>query len=427
MKRPPLHVQILLGMLVGVIWGLIASSYGLAGFTTNWIKPFGNIFINLLKLVAVPLVIVTIIGGITSLSSTSKLSRIGKKTFAWFAGLSLMSSAIGLVFVLMFSPGKYLPEEKREQLRVKYSEDVSLRISSAEEIRNSSPLKIFEDMVPGNIFFAAQDNRRMLQVIFFSIMFGIGMVLSPPEKVEGLKNFFLGVNEVMLKMIDMIMKFAPIGVMALLASLLVDLSGDNPAEAIQLLRILALFALTVILAIIFLMAVVYPIIVSRFTNFRYFDFLKKTLPAQILAFSTSSSAATLPVTLDCTERNLKVSNEVAGFVLPIGITINMHGTCIHQAISAVFIAQAFGHDLTIAQYVIVLFTCVISSMGSPAIPGAGIIMLLIVLGAIGVEAEGLALILAIDRPLDMIRTIPNVLGDALVATLVDKSEVQKSE
>lgn len=427
MKRPPLHVQILLGMLVGVIWGLIASNYGLIGFTTNWIKPFGNIFINLLKLVAVPLVIVTIIGGITSLSSTSKLSRIGKKTFGWFAGLSLVSSAIGLVFVLLFSPGKYLPEEKREELRVKYSEDVSMRMNSAEEIRNSSPLKIFEDMVPGNIFFAAQDNRRMLQVIFFSIMFGIGMVLSPPDKVEGIKNFFLGVNEVMLKMIGMIMKFAPFGVMALLASLLVDLSGDNPAEAIQLLRILGLFALTVILAIIFLMAVVYPIIVSRFTDFKYFDFLKKTLPAQILAFSTSSSAATLPVTLDCTEKNLKVSNEVAGFVLPIGITINMHGTCIHQAISAVFIAQAFGHDLTITQYVIVLFTCVISSMGSPAIPGAGIIMLLIVLGAIGVEAEGLALILAIDRPLDMIRTIPNVLGDALVATLVDKSEIQKSE
>lgn len=413
-------------MIVGVFWGLLASSQGYIQFTTDWIKPFGTIFINLLKLVAVPLVIVTIIGGITSLSSTSKLTRIGSKTIAWFAGLSLISSCIGLVFVLIFTPGKFLPEDKREELKVQYAQDVSNRMTAADEVKKEGPLRILEDIVPGNIFDASQDNRNMLQVIFFCVLFGIGMVLSPQEKVQGLKNFFEGVNEAMLKMVHIIMKFAPIGVMALIASLLVDLAGDNPSEAIGLLRVLGLFALTVTLAIIFLMGVLYPIIIHKFTRFKYFDFWRKMIPAQILAFSTSSSAATLPVTMDCTERELKVSHEVSGFVLPLGITINMHGTCIHQVISAVFIAHAFGHDLTVGQYVIVVLTSVLSSMGSPAVPGAGIVMLLIVLGAIGVEAEGLALILAIDRPLDMLRTIPNVFGDAIVASIVDKSESSRS-
>uniref|UniRef100_UPI0040577C08 dicarboxylate/amino acid:cation symporter n=1 Tax=Roseivirga sp. TaxID=1964215 RepID=UPI0040577C08 len=422
MKKPALHVMIILGMIIGVVYGLLASNFGWIQFTTNWVKPFGSIFINLLKLVAVPLVIVTIIGGITSLSDTTKLTRIGSKTLGWFVAISLISSTIGLIFVLAVSPGKSLPVEKREELKVKYADDVSNRLSAANAVKSNGPLRILEDIVPGNIFYASQDNRNMLQVIFFSILFGIGMVISPHEKVAGLKSFFLGVNEAMLKMVHLIMKFAPIGVMALIAALLVDLAGDNPKEAISLLKILGVFALTVIGAIAFLMTVVYPILVNKFTEFKYLDFLKKTIPAQILAFSTSSSAATLPVTIDCAEKNLKLSNEVSGFVLPLGITINMHGTCIHQAISAVFIVQAFGHDLGITEYIIVIFTCVLSSMGAPAVPGAGIIMLLIVLGSLGVEAEGLALILAIDRPLDMIRTIPNVLGDAIVAAIVDKSE-----
>lgn len=422
MKKTPLHVLIIIGMVAGVVWGLLASNFGWIQFTVDWIKPFGSIFINLLKLVAVPLVIVTIIGGISSLSDTTKLTRIGSRTLGWFTAISIISSTVGLIFVLAFAPGKFLPPEKREELKTKYADDVSMRMSSASEIKNSGPLRILEDIVPGNLFHAAQDNRNMLQVIFFSILFGIGIVISPSEKVQGLKNFFFGVNEVMLKMVHLIMKFAPVGVMALMASLLVDLAGDDPSEVLGLLKVLGLFAATFIGALLFLMFVVYPILISRFTDFGYFDFLKKLIPAQILAFSTSSSAATLPVTLECTEQNLKISSEVSGFVLPLGITINMHGTCVHQAVSAVFIAHAFGHDLGMVEYLIVIFTCVLSSMGAPAVPGAGIIMLLIVLGSLGVEPEGLALILAIDRPLDMIRTIPNIVGDALVAAIVEKSE-----
>ncbi|MEQ9167489.1 MAG: cation:dicarboxylase symporter family transporter, partial [Fulvivirga sp.] len=253
MKKPALHVLIILGMILGLIYGLLASNFGWIQFTIDWIKPFGTIFINLLKLVAVPLVIVTIIGGITSLSDTTKLTRIGTKTLGWFLTISLISATVGLIFVLAISPGKYMPIEKREELRIKYADDVTDRLNVAQTVKSSGPLRVLEDIVPGNIFFASQDNRNMLQVIFFSVLFGIGMVISPSDKVTGLKNFFLGVNEVMLKMVHIIMKFAPIGVMALIASLFVDLTGNNPSEAIDLLKVLGLFAITVIAAIAFLM------------------------------------------------------------------------------------------------------------------------------------------------------------------------------
>lgn len=422
MRRLPLHTKILLGMFIGIVWGISASSLGWVTFTMNWIKPFGSIFVSLLKLVAVPLVIVTIVEGIASLSNMTKLTRIGGKTLAWFFGLSMMSAAIGLTFSLVFDPGKTMPREKTEELKAKYSNEVSSRISSAEEIKKTGPLKILEDMVPDNIFFASQDNRKMLQVIFFSILFGIGIVMSPPEKVKVVRRFFQGVNEVILKIVNIIMLYAPIGVFALIASLIVDLAGNSPTEAISILKVLLYFSLVFILGLVFLVFVVYPLFIRRFTTFGYWEFMKAMGPAELVAFSTSSSAATLPVTLECTEQRLKVRNEIAGFVLPLGITINMHGTAVHQALCAVFIAHAFGHDLTFTQYLIIIFTSTLSSMGSPAVPGAGIIMLLIVLGAIGVEPEGIALILAVDRPLDMLRTIPNILGDAMVAAILEKNE-----
>jgi Na+/H+-dicarboxylate symporter len=422
MKKIPLHVKILLGMLLGVLWGLLASTNGWVDFTIDWVKPFGTIFINLLKLVAVPLVIVTIIDGITSLSGLSQLTRIGTKTIKWFFILTIISTIIGLFFSLAIDPGKYMPIEKRDELKALYAKDVSGRMEAASQIKDTGPLQILEDMVPSNFFFAAQNNSLMLQIIFFSILFGIGMAIATKEKVAGLKSVISAINEIIINMVRLIMIYAPIGVFALIAGLIVELAGENPADAISLLKTLTIFAVTVITAIAVLMGVVYPIIISKFTNYTVVDFMKKMVPAQIVAFSTSSSAATLPVTFECAEKNLKISSEVCGFVLPLGITINMNGTAIHQVVSAIFIAHAFGHDLTFGQYVIVILTSTISSMGAPAVPGSGIIMLLIVLGAIGVEPEGLALILAIDRPLDMLRTIPNIVGDAIVAAIVDKSE-----
>ncbi|WP_339812504.1 dicarboxylate/amino acid:cation symporter [uncultured Imperialibacter sp.] len=425
MKKLPLHSRILIGMCLGILWGLLASNFGWVDFTIDWIKPFGSIFVNLLKLVAVPLVLVTIILGISSLSDLAKLTRIGTQTLVLFFSISLICAVIGLLFAASLQPGKYLSAEKRDEIKLKYADDVGSRMGVAEMVKDAGPLQIIEDLVPGNIFFASQDNRNMLQVIFFAILFGLGIVLSPKEKVQGVISFFDGVNEVILKMVNIIMKYAPIGVFALIGALIVDMAGNNPADALAILKVLGIFALVFIAALLAVMFGLYPILVRSFTRFKYLEFLRALVPAQLLAFSTSSSAATLPITLECTEKNLKVREEIAGFVLPLGITINMHGTAVHQAVSAVFIAQAFGHDLTLTQYAIVAFTSVLASMGAPAVPGAGIIMQLMVLGAIGVEAEGLALILAVDRPLDMLRTIPNVVGDALVASIIDKREMEQ--
>jgi len=422
LKKLPLHTQIFIGLASGIAWSVVASVMGWTSFTIDWIKPFGVIFINLLKVIAVPLVIITIIGGVSSLSDMTRLAKIGGKTLGWFTGLTVISATIGLLVCIALSPGKSLPIENRDELKAKYASDITNRAAAASEIKETGPLKILQDIVPENFFQAIGNNRNMLQIIFFSVLFGVGMVLTNREKTVGLRSFFDGANEVLINIVHLIMRFAPIGVGALIAGLIADLAGNDPMAALELFKVLGFFALTVILALFLIMAIVYPIIIHRYTKFTYWDFLKKLAPAQLLAFSTSSSAATLPVTMDCVEQKLKIRQEVAGFVLPLGITINMHGTAVHQAVCAVFIAHAFGHDLSLAQYAIVVVTASLGAMGAPALPGAGLIMLLMVLAAIGVEEAGLALVLAIDRPLDMLRTIPNVVGDALVAAVIDQGE-----
>jgi Na+/H+-dicarboxylate symporter len=419
-KRAPLHVQILIGLLLGVAWGVASSIWGWADFTTDWIKPFGIIFINLLKVVAVPLVIVTIIGGIASLANVQRLAKIGRQTFAWFVGLTLISAVIGLSLCLMIAPGKYISEENRTELQAKYSSDITSKVENATQLHDSGPLQILQDIVPENFFLAAANNRSMLQIIFFCVLFGIGIVIAPKERVAGILAFIHGANEVILNIVRMIMRVAPLGAFALIAALIADMAGDDVGSALSMLQMLGIFGLTMILGVLVLMGLVYPILVTRFMKMNYLSFLKMLAPAQLLAFSTSSSAATLPVTIECTEKELGVKPEVAGFVLPLGITINMHGTAIHQAVSAVFVAHAFGIELSFSQYLIIIVTSSLAAMGAPAVPGAGLIMMLMVFNAIGVPEEGLALILAIDRPLDMIRTVPNVVGDAVVAGIVDR-------
>jgi Na+/H+-dicarboxylate symporter len=420
LKKVPLHVQILVGLLLGIAFGIASSLWGWTSFTIDWVKPFGTIFINLLKVVAVPLVIVTIIGGVASLSNIQRLAKIGRMTFGWFVGITLISAIIGLALCLAIAPGKHIDAEKRAQLQEQYANDISAKKQDAEQLKDAGPLKVLQDIVPENFFSAASNNRSMLQTIFFSVLFGIGIVLSPKEKVTGLISFIDGANEVIINMVKMIMWVAPVGAFALIAGLIADMAGDDVGAAISMLQMLGIFAITVILAILILMGTVYPILVRRYMKMSYVEFLKKMAPAQLLAFSTSSSAATLPVTFECVEEGLGVRQEVAGFVLPLGITINMHGTAIHQAVCAVFVAHAFGHDLTLTHYFIIILTASLAAMGSPAVPGAGLIMMLMVFNAIGVPEEGLALILAIDRPLDMIRTVPNVVGDAIVAGIVDR-------
>ncbi len=415
MKKLALHWKILIGMVLGVGFALLMSTFEWGSkFVTDWIKPFGTIFINLLKLIAVPLILASLIKGVSDLKDISKLSKMGGRTIATYIITTVIAVSIGLGIVNIIKPGKSISEKTRTELVESYKGDADSKIAAAEKQKNAGPLQALEDLVPSNIFKAASDNGNMLQVIFFAIFFGIGMILIPEEQAQPVKKFFDGFNEVILKLIDLIMLAAPYGVFALLAALVVE------APSADLFRALAWYAFCVILGLA-LMIGVYILIVWIFTKRTPSFFIKGISPAQLLAFSTSSSAATLPVTMERVEEHLGVEEEVTSFVLPIGATINMDGTSLYQAVAAVFIAQAFGMDLSLSVQLGIIATATLASIGSAAVPGAGMVMLVIVLAQAGIPEAGLALIFAVDRPLDMCRTMVNVTGDAAVSMLIAKS------
>ena len=415
MKKLALHWKILIGMALGVLFGLLLSfvpqgSY----FISNYIKPFGTIFINLLKLIAVPLILASLIKGVSDLKDISKLSQMGGRTIITYLITTLTAVTIGLFLVNIIQPGKSISIETRNELVEAYATDTQAKQEAAAKQRESGPLQALVDIVPSNIFLAASNNRNMLQVIFFALFFGIGMILLPGKKVKPVKKFFDSFNSVILKLIDLIMLAAPYGVFALLAALVVE------APSLELFQALALYAITLLLGLA-AMIMVYILVVRLITKRKTSFFMRGIAPAQLLAFSTSSSAATLPVTMECVEDNLGVDEEVASFVLPIGATINMDGTSVYQGVAAVFIAQAFGLDLSLSAQLGIVFTATLASIGTAAVPSAGIVMLVIVLAQAGIPEAGLALIFAIDRPLDMCRTIVNVTGDAAVSMIVGKS------
>ena len=422
MKNIALHWKIIIGMILGVVFGLIANEFGLHKFTSDWIKPWGVIFVNLLKLIAVPLVFASLIKGVSSLSDISRLSRIGSKTILLYLFSTVLSVTIGLFLVNYFNPGDSFSEEKKTELRTKYSSKADMKINDARIVENNGPLQFVVDIVPSNIIDASSKNKNMLQVIFFALLFGISMIMLPDEKVKYVKGFFEGINDVILQIVDLIMKLAPYGVFALLSSLVVDFGGS-----VDLFIALGFYSLTVIIGLLLMIFVIYPIILRLFTNIQYLNFFKAIMPAQMLAFSTSSSAATLPVTMDRCENNLGVSKEVSSFVLPLGATINMDGTSLYQAVAAVFIAQAFGFDLDLTAQLTIVLTATLASIGAAAVPGAGMVMLVIVLSSVGIDPEGIALIFAVDRILDMLRTVVNVTGDATVATVIASSEGQLND
>ena len=415
MKKIALHWQILIGMLLGVIAGIIMASIdGGKEIIQDWIKPFGKIFINLLKLIAVPLILASLIKGVSDLKDISKLSKMGGRTIAIYIMTTVIAVSIGLVLVNIIKPGNSITESTRIEMVENYSGDTAKYKEDAKKQRDSGPLQALEDLVPENIFSAASDNKNMLQVIFFAIFFGIGLILIPEDKSKTVKDFFDGFNEVILKMIDIIMLAAPYGVFALLAALVVE------SPSVDLFKALAWYAITVVLGLL-LMIVVYNTFVAVFVKKSPSFFMKGISPAQLLAFSTSSSAATLPVTMERVTEHLGVEEEVSSFVLPIGATINMDGTSLYQAVAAVFIAQAFGMDLSLGTQLGIIVTATLASIGSAAVPGAGMVMLVIVLAQAGIPEAGLALIFAVDRPLDMCRTVVNVTGDATVSMMVAKS------
>jgi Na+/H+-dicarboxylate symporter len=414
MKKLALHWQIILGMVLGVLFGLILLNFeGGKSFIINWIKPFGTIFINSLKLIAVPLILASLIKGVSDLKDLSKLSSMGGITISTYIFTTLMAVSIGLIAVNIVKPGEYITEETREQLVSAYSTNANQKIEAANNQKNLGPLQPLVDIVPSNFLSAASNNRNMLQVIFFAILFGIAMILIPKKKSKPIKKFFDSLNDVILKIIDLIMLSAPYGVFALLAAIIVE------APSMDLFKALGLYSLTVLFGL-FLLICIYIIIVKLFIGKSPSYFIKGISPAQLLAFSTSSSAATLPVTMDRVQDHLDVEEEVSSFVLPIGATINMDGTCLYQAVAAVFIAQAFGLDLSLAAQLGIVSTATLASIGSAAVPGAGMVMLIIVLSQAGIPEIGLALIFAVDRPLDMCRTVINVTGDATVSMLVNK-------
>jgi Na+/H+-dicarboxylate symporter len=417
-----LHWQIIIGLILGLIWGLVANLVGLNDFTINYIKPVGTIFIKLLVLIAVPLVLVSLVTGVTSLNDTAKLSRMGGKTVGIYAITTVFAISIGLLTVNLMQPGKSLPPDTRDQLQETYSQTIDDRSETAMEVMDRGPLDFVVNIVPENFFSAASDNSNMLQVVFVAILLGIGIIQIGGKKAKTLTNFFDALNDVIIRIVELIMLTAPYGVFALMASLLIDLAGDDLGKALELLYALGWYCLAVVIGLTIHVFVVYASLFKATSNMKLSTFFRAIQPAMLLGFSTSSSAATLPVTMERVEKNLGVKEEVASFVLPIGATVNMDGTSLYQAVAAVFIAQALGMDLTIAQQLTIVLTATAASIGAAGVPGAGIIMLVIVLESIQVPTAGIALILGVDRILDMFRTMVNITGDAAVSVAVASTE-----
>ncbi len=462
-KKLALHYQILIGLLLGTFWALLSAYMGWSSFTADWIAPWGDMFINSLKLVAVPLVLFSIMQGITSLSDTNSLGRLGLKTITIYIVTTMTAISIGLVAVNLIKPGESVSEEQRITNRITYElwveatpdvdklDDLSYSTDpqyakylttaqtqfSSENSEGSvganikskaggktheSPLKMLVDIIPSNIF-NSLTNNKMLQIIFFAIFFGIVIVSLPFEKVETVVKFIHGVNDIFIKMVDVIMMVAPYFVFALMAGKVGELAGDDPDAVIEIFKGLASYSVTVILGLGFLIFGLYPAVVKLVTKqIGYADFFKAMSPAQLLAFSTSSSAATLPVTMECVSDNLGVKEEISSFVLPIGATVNMDGTSLYQGVAVVFLAQFHMIDLSLAQQLTIVLTATLASIGSAAIPSAGLIMMVVVLQSVGLNPAWIAIIFPVDRFLDMCRTVVNVTGDASVASIIAKSE-----
>jgi Na+/H+-dicarboxylate symporter len=457
-KKLPLHIQILIGLIAGSIFAFVGSHFGISKFTINWIDPFGTIFIRLLKLIAVPLVLFSIIKGISGMESVKQLGRLGAKTILIYFGTTFFAVATGLLVVNLIKPGAKIDESQRIQNRIQYerwlsenpqverlddlcyscdseeildfdlypkedAERLNAKLEAAQKASEQKPLDFLVDMVPENIFFSLNDNTLMLQVIFFAIFFGLTLLFLPHDTVKPIKNLIGAFDAVFIKMVGIVMQGAPFFVFALMAGTLAKMAKDEPSQVLEIFIGLGWYSASVLVGLGFLLFVLYPGIVSTVVkSISYKKFFKGMAPAQLLAFSSSSSAATLPVTLNCVEKNLGVSNKITTFVLPIGATINMDGTSLYQAVAVVFLAQMHMVELDLAHQAIIVLTATLASIGSAAVPSAGIVMLMVVLESVGLNAAWVAIIFPVDRILDMCRTVINVTGDASVSTLVAVSE-----
>lgn len=461
-KKMALHWKIIIGLVLGIIWALLSSLFGLSEFTIKWIDPFGTIFINLLKLIAVPLVLVSIISGVANIGDPSSLGRMGGKTLLLFLITTISAITLSLILVNLISPGKLIDEQSRIDNRISYelwvasegrqikddrnllqdptfferaqeitqlSEEeltdaaITEKMQSVEDVKDASPLQPLVDIVPENFFFSLTDNGLMLQIIFFGIFFGVCLLLIPNEKSKPVTDFMESLTEVFLKMVDVVMQAAPFFVFALLAGVVSKMAGDDIGKVYEIFKGLSWYSLTVFLALMGMLFIVYPLLLKLFVKeIPYKGFFKGMAPAQTLAFSTSSSAATLPVTMECVEENLGVDKKITSFVLPIGATVNMDGTSLYQAVAVVFLAQMHMIDLTLGQQLTIVATATLASIGSAAVPSAGLVMLIIVLESVGLNPAWIAIVFPVDRILDMFRTVINITGDSTVSTIIAKGE-----
>lgn len=436
MTKLAIHWKILIGLVLGVVWAVISSNLGLSQFTVDWIKPWGDIFIKLLKLLAIPLILFSIIKGVSSLSDIGKLGRLGVKTLGIYIVTTMLAVSMGLMLVNVIQPGNRISDEAKALLQANidnYAEDAGLgdKITygqeNAQKQKESKPLQPILDLVPDNLFSAMSNNLKMLQIIVFAIFFGVALIMVG-NKGQPVRDFVDSADLVIIKMIDIIMKGAPFFVFCLLAGQTAQMAGDNPALLLDIFKGMAWFSVTAIIGLLFFILIFYPTIARlAIKHITFGKFYRDVSEAQLVAFSTSSSAATLPVTMEVAERKLGVPSSIVSFVLPIGATVNMDGTSMYQAICAVFLAQFFGIDLTIGQQLAIVGYATLASIGTPAIPSAGLVMLIFILEKVGLNGAWVMLIFPIDRPLDMLRTVCNVTGDATVAMIVAKTETNFDE
>ena len=462
MKKLALHWKIIIGMVLGIIWALTSSYMGWSAFTINWIDPFGTIFINLLKLIAVPLVLFSIIGGVANIGDPSSLGRMGGKTLLLYLATTVFAISLGLGLVNIIKPGKLIDEQSRIDNRINYEiwadsqgyvvkdginylhdpafaerahkisdltkqdikeMSVTDKIDTADKRKETTPLQPLVDIVPDNFFYSLSSNGLMLQIIFFAIFFGVCLLFIPNEKSAPVLKLVDGINEVFLKMVDLVMQAAPFFVFALLAGVVSKMAGDDIGKVVEIFKGLSWYSMTVLIGLLTMIFVTYPAVLKTFVKqIPYSGFFKAMSPAQTLAFSTSSSAATLPVTMECVEQNLGIDKKISSFVLPIGATVNMDGTSLYQAVAVIFLAQLHMIDLTIGQQLTVVMTTTLASIGSAAVPSAGLVMLIIVLDSVGLNPAWIAIIFPVDRILDMFRTVVNVTGDAAVCCIIADGE-----
>ncbi|MHB9148149.1 MAG: dicarboxylate/amino acid:cation symporter [Candidatus Amoebophilus sp.] len=424
MKKIELHIQILIGLALGLCFALLSIQLGWpVSFTIHYIKPFGTVFLNSLKMIAIPLVFVSLVIGITSIEDTTKLSRIGGKTFIIYTITTILAVILGLAVANIIKPGEVISEQTRDSLLKLYGGQAEQHSVSFEQIKSTGPLQFLVDLVPENLFQALGNNMSLLQVVLVATMLGIALLKIPVRKSKPVILFFSGINEAIIELVGFIMKLAPFGVFALVSSLLIEIAGgSNTYEVFEILYALLWYVGTVVLGLAIMTLVIYPIIMRFFTKKSYLTFLKQIRPAQLIAFTTSSSSAALPVTMERVEKHLGVSEEISNFVLPLGATVNMDGTAVYQGIAVVFIAQALGIKLSLETQFMIVANVAISSIGVAGVPGAAMVTTTMILHAIGIPAVGLALILAPDRILDMCRTVTNITGDAVVAVVVASTE-----